>query len=175
MKNKAIFLDRDGTINVDYGYVYKIEDFEFIPGVIESLRKLQKAGFLLVIITNQSGIARGYYSKKDFLDLHKSVNLILAENGIKIDGLYFCPHLEGCECRKPKLKLFYDAAKDLNIDFSNSFAIGDRLRDLKICEKEPVKGFLITDAMEQYENVTVCSNMKQAVNIILKDSKFKDN
>lgn len=171
MKNKAVFLDRDGTINVDHGYVYKYEDFEFIDGVIDSLKKLQDAGFLLVIITNQSGIARGYFSENDFHILHEKIDKKLEGYGIKISGLYYCPHLNDCSCRKPQTKLFYDAANDLNIDFSKSYAIGDRMRDLMICKEEPVTGFLISEEPETDQNIIVCDSMEQAVNLILKNNE----
>ena len=142
--NKAIFLDRDGTINVDKHYLYKIEDFEFLPGAIEALKLFQGKKFKLIIITNQSGIARGYYTIDDFYKLHDYINNELKKYSIKIDGVYFCPHLhEKCNCRKPKTGLFYQAAKDFNIDFSESFAIGDKKRDLCICDEQPVKGYLV--------------------------------
>lgn len=153
-KNKAVFLDRDGTINIEKNYLYKIEDFEFLDGVIESLKKLCDAGFLLVIVTNQSGIGRGYYTEEDYEVLNNWLLKILDENGVKIAASYFCPHLPDasidkyrmdCNCRKPKLGLFEQAVKDLNIDLDNSFAIGDKIRDLAICEKSVCKGFLISE------------------------------
>ncbi|MCR5587732.1 MAG: HAD family hydrolase, partial [Lachnospiraceae bacterium] len=127
--NKAVFLDRDGTINVEKNYLYKIEDFVFLPGVIEGLKLLQDAGFLLIIITNQSGIARGYYTEEDFKILNNWMLNKLAENGINITKVYYCPHLpdakieeyrRDCDCRKPKLGLFYRAIKEYNIDIGKS-------------------------------------------------------
>ena len=141
--NKAIFLDRDGTINVDYGYVYKIDDFKFIDGVIPALKKFKENGYLLIVVTNQSGIARGMYQEKDFLKLNQYMEEKLLENGIKIDGVYWCPHLENCECRKPKTSLFYKAKEDFNIDFSKSYVIGDKLRDLALASEVSVKAILI--------------------------------
>ena len=149
---KAVFLDRDGTINVEKNYLYKIEDFEFIDGVLEALKKLSDAGFLLIIITNQSGIARGYYTEKDYEILNSWLLETLAKNGINIAASYFCPHLPDatvekyrtiCTCRKPNTGLFEQAVKDFNIDLSKSFAIGDKIRDLAICGKSECKGFLI--------------------------------
>lgn len=147
--NKAVFLDRDGTINVDYGYVHEYEKFDFIDGVTDTLKALQQAGYLLIIITNQSGIARGYYTEEDLNELHKKVCKDLENEGIYITQIYYCPHLSGCTCRKPLLGMFYQAAKEHNIDMSSSIAIGDNLRDLEICKAEAVEGFWITDSDEK--------------------------
>ena len=165
MSNKAIFLDRDGTINVDKGFVYKISDFEFLPGAIEGLKLLQEAGFLLIIITNQSGIARGYYTEEDFESLNSWMLIELEKHGVYINAVYYCPHLPieqgenippelkqyriNCSCRKPKLELFERAIKDFDIDLSQSFAIGDKPRDCAICEVTNCRGFLITKNMQK--------------------------
>lgn len=169
MKQKAVFLDRDGTINVDYGYIYKSQDFKFIDGAIEALKTLQMSGYKLIVITNQSGIARGYYKEQDFFILHNYINEVLAQNEVKIDGLYFCPHLDSnCDCRKPKTKLFYLAAKQHHIDFSKSFAVGDKLSDLSICDVEPVKGILLSCVeRECNKNIIICKNLIIATKYIL--------
>ena len=168
--NKAVFLDRDGTINVDKNYLYKIEDWEFIDGVIEGLQILQRLGFKLIVITNQSGIARGYYTEQDAIKIFDYMINELAKKGIKIEKVYYCPHVGNeCDCRKPKLGLFYQAQKDFDIDFSHSFAIGDKLRDLEICNKEDVKGFLLDqDVQIQNENIQKCKNLLEAAQIIEK-------
>ena len=151
--NKAVFLDRDGTINIDKDYLYKIEDFEYLPGAVEGLRLLQEQGYLLIVITNQSGIARGFYSEEDYLRLDKWMKEDLAQKGVKITASYYCPHLLDvkvskysieCECRKPKLGLFYQAAKDWDIDIDNSIAIGDKPRDIAISEVSKCKGILFS-------------------------------
>ena len=150
--NKAIFLDRDGTINVEKNYLYKIEDFEFLPGVRDALRQLQRAGYLLIIITNQSGIGRGYYTEEDFQRLNDWMVTELKRQGVIISDVYYCPHLpdaqvpeyrRDCECRKPKLGMYRQAVIDHNIDLSRSYAIGDKIRDCAICETTECKGFLI--------------------------------
>lgn len=150
--NKAIFLDRDGTINVEKHYLYKIEEFEFLPGVIDALKKLQAAGYLLIIITNQSGIARGFYSEKDFEKLNNWMIGYLKDRGIIISSVYYCPHLpdaiipkyrKKCNCRKPKLGMFEKAVVDYDIDLNLSYAIGDRIRDCSICENTLCRGFLV--------------------------------
>lgn len=145
--HKAVLLDRDGTINVDYGYVYKIKDFKFIDGVIEGLKILNDLGYYLIIITNQSGIGRGYYQIKDFEKLNKYMINTLRENGIIIKNVYYCPHISNdeCECRKPKLGLFYQAIKDYNIDIDNSYVIGDKERDLALSDEENIHGILLSD------------------------------
>lgn len=129
----AIFLDRDGTINIDYNYVHKIDDFHFIDGVIDALAELQKMGFLLVITTNQSGIARGIFTQEQFDELTEWMDWSLADRGVELDGIYYCPHdpIESdCECRKPSPGMILAAKKDLNIDVANSYMVGDRLSDL---------------------------------------------
>ena len=150
--NKAVFLDRDGTINVEKHYLYKIEDFEFLPGAVDALRQLQRAGYLLIIITNQSGIARGYYTEADFQKLNDWMVSKLKEQGVTIADVYYCPHLPDaeveayrkvCNCRKPGLGMFRQAVLDYNIFLSQSYAIGDKIRDCAICESTGCKGFLI--------------------------------
>ena len=160
--NKAIFLDRDGTINIDYGYVHKIDKFDFIDGAIEGLKILSDLGYLLIIITNQSGIGRNIFSENDFLTLNNHMLKKLVENGINIDKVYYCPHIDSdnCNCRKPKLELFYKAKKDFDIDFNASFAIGDNTRDLEISNISNVKGILLT---EEINNNYICKkNLKEA-------------
>lgn len=137
--NKAIFLDRDGTINIDHGYVHQIDDFEFIEGSINALKKLKEMGYLLVLVTNQSGIARGYFTEEQFLRLTEWMDWSLAEQGVDFDGIYYCPHhpdgkgefKEDCLCRKPKPGMLLDAMKALNIDPQQSIMVGDKIEDIK--------------------------------------------
>lgn len=152
--NKVVFLDRDGTINVEKDYLYKIEDFEFLPGVIEALRDLQSAGYKLVVITNQSGIARGYYTEEDFQKLNTWMLNELKDHGVEIAAVYYCPHhpeakiekyREECSCRKPRLGMYEQAIKDFDIALEKSYAIGDKIRDCCICETTPCHGFLIAE------------------------------
>lgn len=150
--NKAVFLDRDGTINIEKNYLYQIEEFEFIPGAVEGLKLLQGAGFILIIVTNQSGIGRGYYTEAEF---HKLNNWMLDElkgMGIDIAKVYYCPHLPDatidkykmeCNCRKPKIGMYEKAALEFDIDFDISWVIGDKIRDCAISEKRGCKGILI--------------------------------
>ncbi|OOF78870.1 D-glycero-beta-D-manno-heptose-1,7-bisphosphate 7-phosphatase [Rodentibacter caecimuris] len=137
--NKAIFLDRDGTLNIDYGYVHEIDNFKFIDGAIGALRELKAMGYLLILVTNQSGIARGYFSEEQFLQLTEWFDWSLAEQGVDFDGIYYCPHHpEGkgeykadCDCRKPKSGMLLQAMKELKIDPAKSVMVGDKVDDLK--------------------------------------------
>lgn len=166
--NKAVFLDRDGTINVDFGYTHKKEKLCFIDGVINALKRLKDGGYKIIIITNQSGIGRGYFTECDFLEFQSCMNDTLAENGAEVDGVYFCPHTddENCLCRKPKTELFLRAAKEHDIDFSKSFAVGDRVRDLSICTEKPVTGILF--GKEKTEGYMQFSKWSQIADYILK-------
>lgn len=130
---KAIFLDRDGVINIDKAYVSKIEDFEFCEGVFETLQHFQKLGYLLIIVTNQSGIGRGYYSEEDFQTLTTWMQKELLHVKVKIDAIFHCPHApeENCECRKPKSGMFKEAIKAFDIDVTQSWMIGDKQTDIE--------------------------------------------
>lgn len=154
--NKVVFLDRDGTINVDYGYVHEIDKFKFIDGSIKGLKILIDLGYKLIIITNQSGIGRGYYTINDYNIVNKYMLKTLKENGINILKVYMCPHIssDNCDCRKPKLGLFYRAIEEFDIDINNSFAIGDKERDLAICENENIKGIILDNSNSKY----ICKN-----------------
>jgi D-glycero-D-manno-heptose 1,7-bisphosphate phosphatase len=135
MSKKALFLDRDGVINVEKEYLYRQEDFEFIEGIFALCRHYQKLGYLIFIVTNQSGIARGFYSEEDFAKLTEWMLGEFAKRGIKITKVYYCPHhpkLSGeCSCRKPKPGMLLDAAKEFDIDLKNSIIIGDKERDIE--------------------------------------------
>jgi D-glycero-D-manno-heptose 1,7-bisphosphate phosphatase len=137
---RAAFLDRDGVINVDLGYVARQEDFHFVPGVLDAARELARRGFALVVITNQSGIARGMYTEDDFHRLTRWMRERFAEAGAPLAGVYFCPHhpTEGqgryrvnCTCRKPAPGMLLAAAHELGLALSRSVLFGDRRSDLE--------------------------------------------
>lgn len=154
-------MDRDGTINIDSGYVARREDFQLIPGAAEGMKLLQDSGYQLVIVTNQSGIARGYYTQEQFLELCAYMDELLSRYGIRKIPVYYCPHIgEDCGCRKPKTGLFYEAARQLDIDFASSWAIGDKERDLAICRVEPVRGILL--AHSPSERYFTCRDLLEA-------------
>ena len=127
MLKKTVFLDRDGTINEEVSYLHKVEDFRFLPGVVEGMKLLYEQGFQLVVITNQAGIGRGYYTEKDAELLHRYMREELKTQGIFLQGIYYCPHhLQGlppynidCPCRKPKTGLFYQAEWDMLLEERN--------------------------------------------------------
>lgn len=132
LSKKAIFLDRDGVINKDVDYLGKVEDFEFIKGIFEACKYLQKLGYSLIIVTNQSGIARGYYSENDFHVINNWMINQFSENNVNILDVFFCPHSNksNCECRKPKPGMFIEAKNKYNINMEESWMIGDSERDI---------------------------------------------
>lgn len=142
---KVAFLDRDGTINKDFGYVHTKDRFELIEGAQTALKSLQEMGYLLIIISNQSGIGRGYFSEQEYLEFQEYIEKYLREKGITIAASYYCPHQseDDCDCRKPKTGLFKRAEKDYDIDWKNSIVVGDRYRDLTICKERDIRGFFI--------------------------------
>lgn len=130
---KAVFIDRDGTLNDNKsGYIYKIEDFKFLPGVIESLKKLSSTDFKIIIVTNQSGIGRGYYSLNDFNKLNNYMIKKLKTSGIRIDKVYFCPHNpnDNCICRKPRPGLLIKAVEEFKVSLNDSWIIGNDEKDV---------------------------------------------
>jgi D-glycero-D-manno-heptose 1,7-bisphosphate phosphatase len=136
---KAAFVDRDGVISADSGFLHRVEEFEFLPRAVEGLQRLQAAGYLLVVITNQSGIARGFYSEEDYLRLTAHMRRLLLAAGVELDAVEHCPHLPDariaryrmlCGCRKPLPGMLTRAAAALNIDMAASILVGDRASDV---------------------------------------------
>ena len=155
MKRRAVFLDRDGTINVDKHYLYRWDEFEFMEGVPEAIKGFHDLGYCVIVVTNQSGVARGYYSEDDVKILHEHINECLQKYKTQIDGFYYCPHLQNgkifqyrkkCRCRKPEKGLFEQAIREWNIDPFNSWTIGDRERDIIPGINMGMKGILLTDS-----------------------------
>ena len=153
MKRKAAFFDRDGVLNVDKSYLYKIEDLEWIDGAKEALAYLTQQGYTIFVVTNQSGIARGYYTVDDMNKLHEFMAQQVAAAGGKIEKFYYCPHLpEGkiaeyaveCDCRKPKPGLILRAFEEYGIDKDAAFLIGDKPRDVESAEAAGIKGYLFS-------------------------------
>jgi histidinol-phosphate phosphatase family protein len=143
--NRAIFLDRDGTLIVEKNYLHKIEDVEFIPGAGKALARLRKKGFLLILVTNQSGVGRGYFTMEDVQRVHRHLLAALQQDGATLDGIYICPHQpeDNCQCRKPKTKLVEDATEKFGIDLSKSFLIGDRELDVQLAQRTGCKAVLV--------------------------------
>ena len=172
--NKAIFLDRDGTINVEKHYLYRKEDFEFIDGVPQALKAFREKGYLLILVTNQSGIARGYYSLADMEKLHEYMQSELMKYNVQFDDIFYCPHYSDavlreyridCDCRKPKTGMFERAIKKYDIDIHSSYAIGDRERDLIPAEKLGAKCILLSTRVS--ERWMVCENLMEAARYIV--------
>lgn len=172
MGSRTVFLDRDGVINVDRGYVGSWEDFEYLPGAIEGLRLLCDRGFKLVVVTNQSGIARGYYSEANFQLLTSLMRQDLAEKGIELAAVYYCPHLpqakvmqyrEICDCRKPKPGMFIKAAAELGIDLRSSVMIGDKSSDMQAAEAAGISERYLIDITARFKNSGVMGDSLKRV------------
>ena len=142
--NRAVFFDRDGVLNVDRGYVHRREDWEWNLQAREAVRFLNDRGYLVVVVTNQSGIARGYYGEADLTRLHRWVQDELNSIGAHVDRFYHCPHgpNDACPCRKPRPGMLLRAIEDLDIDPAESLMIGDRESDMQAAEAAGVKGCL---------------------------------
>jgi D-glycero-D-manno-heptose 1,7-bisphosphate phosphatase len=147
MKNKAVFLDRDGVLNKERGeYTYEPRDFEWVPDAVDALKILSDNGFLLIIVSNQGGISKRLYDKTDVINLEELITEPVKDAGIQILDSYYCPHhsaIEKCLCRKPKTLLLERAMAKYNIDPARSFFIGDSVRDMVAGQKVSVKGILM--------------------------------
>lgn len=134
---KAVFLDRDGTINEEVDYLHECDKLRFIPGTEEALRILKEKGYLLIVVTNQSGVGRGYYPMEDVYKVHRYMNELLKESNAQIDGFYCCPHVEEdhCGCRKPETGMYLEAQKDFDIDLKQSYMVGDKVTDILAAKK----------------------------------------
>jgi len=150
--NRAVFLDRDGTINEEVGYLKSLDMLKVIPGAGAAIRLLNAAGFKVVIITNQSGVARGYFPESLVNEAHALLTAALRKDGATIDGIYYCPHhpTEGnskhtiqCDCRKPATGLMDRAARDLDIDLKQSFMVGDKWSDIELGHRAGARSILV--------------------------------
>jgi D-glycero-D-manno-heptose 1,7-bisphosphate phosphatase len=141
---RAAFFDRDGVLNVDHGYVFAPADWEWNSGAREAIRLCNDRGYAVVVVTNQSGIGRNFYSTSDVETLHAFVQQDLAAFGAHIDGFYFCPHLpeDGCECRKPLPGMIVQAIQELELDPSNSFLVGDKDSDMRAAHSAGIEAVL---------------------------------
>ncbi len=154
----ALFLDRDGVVNIEKNYLHKQEDFEFIDGIFDLCRFYQDKEYLIVVVTNQSGIARGYYTEMDFANLTFWMIDAFAEQGITIAQVYHCPHhpdISGeCECRKPHPGMLFKAASELNIDLVKSVLVGDSERDIEAAHRAGLKETYLFSQEDKETNAT---------------------
>lgn len=148
---KALFMDRDGTINADYAYVHEKDHFDFIPGVFEFCRAAQAKGYLIIVITNQSGIARGYYTEDDFKALNDWMVARFAAEGVTITDVFYCPELSGPD-RKPEPGMFLKARDKYGIDMAASVSLGDKPRDVEAGERAGIgRNLLFTGNYSEIE------------------------
>lgn len=185
-KQKAIFLDRDGTINEYVGFLRKEEDFKLIPGVSEAIKKINNSGYLAIVVTNQPVIARGEVTEEELEEIHKKMETLLGLDGAYIDDIYYCPHhpdkgFEGeipelkieCDCRKPKTGMLEKAAREHNIDLSSSIMIGDSTLDIKMAENAGMQSVLLKtgqkgeDGKYDVSPTLIAEDLNDAINKII--------
>jgi len=164
MLRKAVFIDRDNTIAIDGPYCSRPEDLRLFNGVAKSIKKLNDAGFLVIIITNQSGISRGFFTADMLEKIHNKLKKDLAKDGARVDAIYYCPHLpdEGCSCRKPEIGLIKKALEDFDISLKDSYVVGDREHDVEMAKKAGCAPILV----DNYNPDSISFN--EAVDLILK-------
>ena len=176
--HKAVFFNRDGTIinNENQHYIYRVENVVFNEGIIEGLRKLQQAGYLLFIVTNQGGIAKGIYTHEDVKKVHDYIRHSLAEKGITISEIYYCPHHESiktCVCRKPSPYMINMAIEDFHIDRGASYMIGNNIRDIKAANAAGIKPVKIHKNQSILPAVNkIAGTPRKHINMNLDESEF---
>ncbi len=176
---RAVFLDRDGTIAEDVPYCSRVEDFMILPTVPQGIRLLNEQGFKVVVVTNQSGIARGYFTEETLSLIHQRMKDELAKYNAWVDAIYICPHHpeERCECRKPKPTLLWQAAKEMDIALQSSYMVGDDTKDIEAGRAAGCKTIMVTTGPIHGNSQTgklpdyISNNLYEAVEWILKDTK----
>ena len=161
---KALFLDRDGIINVDHGYVSEIKDFEFVEGIFDLVKRFTDAGYLIFVVTNQSGIGRGYYSEEDFTALTDWMIDEFKKQELKIEKVYYCPHSpeDKCHCRKPQTGMIEQALADYPVDLADSYMIGDKQSDINLAHNAGIGQSVyigdknITNATYSFNSILEC-------------------
>lgn len=178
--HRAVFLDRDGTINVEKDYLYLPEQLEFIEGSVEAIRRLKRAGYLVVVVSNQSGVARGYFTEEDVERLHHYSAEQLARQGVEVDAWLYCPHHPqgkgsyalSCRCRKPMPGMLLDAARRFDIDLAASVMIGDKLIDVQAGHAAGCRAILVRTGYGAQEEqlvpagVAVCNDLAAAADLL---------
>ena len=166
MSRPALFLDRDGVVNIEKNYLHKVEDFEFIDGIFTLCKKYQALGYLIIVVTNQSGIARGYYSEEDFTLLTRWMVDVFDRENIHISDVYHCPHhpdISGeCNCRKPEPGMLLEAAEKHNIDLESSLLVGDSERDITAAHRAGLKeSYLLSPDATKSEATKIIRALKE--------------
>lgn len=182
MSNIAVFLDRDGTINEEMGYINHLSRLVLLPQAIPAIRRLNEAGLKVVLITNQSGAARGYFTPTLVEEVHQRLQDLLAAAGAHLDGIYTCLHGpdDDCPCRKPKPGLIRQAARDLDLDLAHSYLVGDRYNDVETAANAGVQGILVLTGYgrgeyeylrhrEKVQPVYIATDLMDAADWILQD------
>lgn len=195
-KNTAVFLDRDGTINEEVGYLDSIDKLNLFAYTAEAIRLINESGMKAVVITNQSGVAKGYFTEEFVRKVHARIQEMLRERGAFIDAFYYCPHhqtegigvyLQSCACRKPGVGMLIEASKELDIDLRRSYTVGDMLKDIQVARTVGAKGILVktgygintiekdltSDSSEIYQPSYIAEDILDAVKWIIKDRKKK--
>lgn len=188
-KKPAVFLDRDGTLNEEAGYINHLDRFRLLPGVPEAIKRLNRAGILAVVVTNQSGVARGYFDESLVREVHEKLHQELEQHGAHIDGIYYCPHhpsvgssqyRKECDCRKPGIGMIEKAVNDLPIDLTRSYSVGDRIKDVYFGSRAGLKSVLVLTGYGrgefeyqcqtwQIEPDYIAEDLRRAVEWIVKD------
>lgn len=182
MSNRAVFIDRDGTMAKDVHYCSRPEDFELLPNTAKAIKSLNKHGFKVIVVTNQSGIARGYFTEETLAKIHEKMKKELAKESAWVDAIYYCPHHpdDSCDCRKPKPKLVLQAAKDFDIDLEHSFVVGDLQMDVELGKAVGSCTILVdTSSLQvgegQHKPDGIAPDIIEAVRIIMDwDSRWQD-
>jgi rfaE bifunctional protein nucleotidyltransferase chain/domain len=173
---KAVFIDRDGTINHNgNGYIHKKEDIRFLPGVVSALKKLSKTDYKIIIVTNQSGIGRGYFTASDMEKVNKYLVRELKKRGARIDAVYHCPHKpdDPCSCRKPEVGMALASVKDFDISLNDSWIVGDSEADVMMGRRANMKTIKLGERMlSKIQPHYYVKNLAEAIGIILKNSQF---
>jgi D-glycero-D-manno-heptose 1,7-bisphosphate phosphatase len=195
-KNAAVFLDRDGTINEEVGYLDSIDKLNLFAYTAEAIRLINESGMKAVVMTNQSGVAKGYFTEEFVRTVHERIQEMLRERGAFIDAFYYCPHhqtegigvyLQSCACRKPGAGMLIKASKELDIDLRRSYTVGDMLKDIQVARTVGAKGILVktgygintiekdltSDSPEICQPSYIAEDILDAVKWIIKDRKKK--
>lgn len=179
MAEIAVFLDRDGIIARDVRYCCRVEDFEILPTVPQAIRLLNQRGFRVIVVTNQSAIARGYLTEKTLFQIHQYMKDELARYSAHVDAIYYCPHHpdDGCQCRKPKPGLLLQAAKELSINLSRSYTVGDGEIDIKAGKAASCRTVLVTTGPNEKKGVAepsdyIADTLLEAAEWIVKDTRL---